>query len=358
MMKDTLRVAILAIASTMVFALQMSARASGSPPHVWDDFRNGFTTTGPDAKWAVPSAGSWSASDGVATTRPNHLQVAPSAKNPRTGEPAFSLTVPQEPPNGQGLPGSLDHVKWLAFMNHTATSGYQGFDAVDGEELACETKKLSGRTFGTAAHPFGAHVADPDDDLRLASVGMPVLDPETSMIFDFFVTNKRVYAFYERVPDSRPRLGNYAAFTYAIPVGDTKPGAPHDFRIAYTPAQHTVRWILDGREVFRVDRIGELLPTRDNLMLDNGGEPTIVKPRQLSCGIGLFTILDGAQPGARMDSGLVRLSSAPNHYFRPSTGAPNPQSFFDDYSAASNRLFGQGASLSLQWYSVSSRTVG
>ncbi|MBF9128792.1 hypothetical protein I0C86_07310 [Plantactinospora sp. S1510] len=59
-------------------------------------------------------------------------------------------------------------------------------DANPGTALSFEAW-LSGRTYGTAGHPFGAAVADPDDDLRLPSVAMPVLDTETAMVFDFLL---------------------------------------------------------------------------------------------------------------------------------------------------------------------------
>lgn len=320
---------------------------------VWDDFSGGFNPPGEKPRWSFPSAGSWVTDDGVTSTSKRGLSLLSAGTNPRTGQPAFTHTVPQEDPAGAGLPGGLDHVKWLAFTNHQSSAGYQGFDAVPGQELSCETT-MSGRTFGTAQHPFGPAVSDPDDDLRLASVGMPVLDLETSMIFDFFVTNKKVYIFYERVPDNRANLGDYAAFTYAVPVASRKAGDRHHFKISYDRSAGVVRWLLNGKQVFKVDRIGELLPTRENLIIDNGGTPTRVAPRQLSCGMGLFSILDAAAPGAADDSALVRLSPKENHYFRPSTGAPDPQSFHDNTSPESSRLFGQGARLDMSRYVVSS----
>ncbi|MGW2301898.1 DUF6081 family protein [Streptomyces sp. NPDC001809] len=330
-----------------------SAPAAGKPYRiVWDDFRDGFNPEGKQQRWAFPQAGSFITNDGITRTSPKGLRLVAGGTNPRTGEPAFTHTVPQESPAG-GLPGGLDHVKWLAFTNHQSSAGYQGFDAEPGKVLSCETT-MAGRTYGTSGHPFGAAVQDPDDDLRLASAGMPVLDPETSMIFDFFVSNKRVYAFYERVTDNRARLGDYAAFTYAVPVAERDPGDVHRFKISYDRSAGVVRWLLDGRQVFKVDRIGHRLKTRKNLVLDHGGTEVDVRPRQLSCGMGLFTILDGAQPGAADDRALVRLSPAQNRYFKPAVGAPVPQSFHDDTSAESSRLFGQGASIDMRRMIVSS----
>ena len=54
----------------------------------------------------------------------------------------------------------------------------------------------SGQTFATAAHPFGAAVADPESDLRLASFAINVIDYETGMVFDTWQTNTRIYPYY------------------------------------------------------------------------------------------------------------------------------------------------------------------
>jgi hypothetical protein len=247
------------------------------------------------------------------------------------------------------LPGGIDHVKWLVYMNHLASSGFPGFDAVPGRELTCEAT-LGGRTFGTAGHPFGAAVADPDDDLRLAAAALNAIDFETFMVFDFFLTNKRLYAVYEHLPFARATFGDYAAFTHAIPVAERDPGDLHKLAIAYDKAAGTVRWLLEGEEVFRVDAIGLPLGPRHKV-LDHGGTPARFSPDQLDCGMGTFTLLDGSRgPAGR---GLVRLSDAPGFYLNPRTGGPG--SFLDDASLPGSRLFGQGAELRVEQYRVSSR---
>ena len=54
----------------------------------------------------------------------------------------------------------------------------------------------SGQTFATAAHLFGAAVADPESDLLLASFAINVIDYETGMVFDTWQTNTRIYPYY------------------------------------------------------------------------------------------------------------------------------------------------------------------
>jgi len=317
---------------------------------VWDDFRGGLRTDGDDAKWFLYGFGPYIGDDGKVTTTPKGLRVVASGTNPTTGEPAFVRTLAQEADNGYGLPGTLEHVKYLAFANHKASSGFNGFDAVPGQVLTFESW-MSGRTYGTSGHPFGDAVTDPEDDLRLASVGMPLLDEETSVIFDFFLSNRKVYVVYERLPFTRQAQGNYAAFVYQIPVADREPDDWHHFQISYDVAAGTVEWVLDGQEVFRVDRIGHLLPSREHLVVDHGGEETTVAPRQLNPGFGMFTSLDYARPGERA---LVRISGVENYYYDTARGEPHPQTFIDDKSAESNRLFGQGAEVRIRRLTVSS----
>lgn len=343
---------VLAMCAAVLAPATPGAAAQVEPAYriVWDDFRSGFSDSGQQARWFYPGFGSFVPDDGVATTSPRGLRVVAKGVNPDTGAPAFTLTTPQDPETG-----GLDHVKWVAFTTHTASTGQPGFDARPGQELSCETW-LSGWTHGTGAHPFGPRITDPQDDLRLASVAMNAADSETGMIFDFFLTNRRLYAFYERGHYNRGTLGNYAAFAFAIPVGERAPGQQHHLRIGYDKSAETVRWYVNGREVYRVNRLGHYVDRR-YMVLDNGGVQTSASPRQLNCGMGMFSVLDGAAPGTP-ESGLVRLSDADSFYFDPPSGEPRPQVFYDDDSWEGNRLFGQGASFTMPRYLVSSIPTG
>lgn len=307
----------------------------------WDDFRAGFPTDGPDARWRYIAVGDYVADDGIVSTSRHGLTVVSSGTNPRTGKPAFVRTLAQDDENGLGLPGLLDHIKWFAFTTAQASTGYPGYDVAPGQILSYETW-LSARTYGVENHPFGPAVKDPQGDLRLAAVTMSAVDEEHGVVFDFFVTNTRIYAFYERLPGQRASLGNYAAFSYAIPVVSRRSTDRHHLEITYDRGRGTARWFVDGRLVYQVDRLGLHLPSRKHLAIDHGGEPRRVEPKQITCGLGLLSLLDGQLPG---QPALVRLSSAENFYFDPRVGEPKPQTFLDDESLPGNRLFGQGARL-------------
>jgi hypothetical protein len=354
MTKQSLMIASCACLVTTMIGAGLAAQ-SGSDPNsyriTWDDFRNGFDASSPTARWFYFAAGPFVGDDGIATTGQGGLRVVPTGINPATGQPAFTKTLGQEDENG-GLPGGLDHVKWLVYTNHFTSTGFPGFDAAANHELACESS-VAAKTFGTNGHPFGAAVVDANDDLRLSAVGMNTIDFESFMVFDFLITNETIYAIYERLPFGRPALGNYAAFTFNVPVAATNPGQSHQLTVAYNKSAGRVRWTVDGDERFSVDRIGHLLD-RQYMTIDHGGTPTTVSPNQLACGMGMFTLLDAEQPSG---TALVRLSSVPGFYFDPEVGEPAPQVFLDDESAASNRLFGQGAEIRVKKYVVSSRST-
>ncbi|MCG8916572.1 DUF6081 family protein [Actinokineospora sp. PR83] len=340
----------------LVPALATTARA-GTPATpfriVWDDFSDGLRTEGPGAKWAHLPFGPTTGRDGTITTSARGLRVSSRGTNPTTGEPAFTATVAQDDPGG--FPGTLDHVKWMVYTNRTSSGGTLGFDTAPGYELSCETG-FSGRTHGVAGHPFGARVPDAEDDPRLASAALLLQDLATDVAFEFALTNKTVYVYYERLPNSRTALGNYASFLYAIPVARRSPGRTHRLKISYDRSCGLVRWFLEGREVFRLDRIGHHLPPaqRRHLVQDHGGVEQAVRPEQLAVGMGLFNFLDGAAPG-RPGTGLVRLSTATDYYYDPVTGPPNPLTFADDRSLETSRLFGQGASLRMDRLVVAHR---
>ncbi|MEZ4225473.1 MAG: DUF6081 family protein [Polyangiaceae bacterium] len=318
-----------------------------------DDFKDGFSevgTHGANATWAYFAFGpAFTGNDGFVSTGPHGLRVVPTGMNSVTGLPAFLNTVAQEPISG--LPGGVDHVKWLAYTNHFADTGFPGYDAKPGRVVACESI-VSGRTFGTEYHPFGGAVDNANDDLRLAAFAMNTIDVETFMVYDFFITNETVYAFYERLPFGRgPALGNYAAFSYAVPVANYHPYKKTLLKIAYDKSAGKVYWFVNGHKVMQVDNIGMRLPSREFMTIDHGGVETPVSPNQINCGMGMFTLLDAHLPSGQ---GLVRLSNAPNFYFNPEVGEPVGETYIDDDSLESSRLFGQGAELRVKRYWISS----
>ncbi len=277
--------------------------------------------------WFHVRLGTHTTGDGIVTPlRTGGFRVAALGVNGRAGTPMFTLSLAPESRNG-GIPAANDHPKWLAYLNEQSSAGYPGVDAVPGAEVSATTH-ITGRTFGTEFHPFGAAVRDSSDDLRLAAFAMTTIDLESWMAFDFVFTNRRVYAFYERLPFGRTASEGYAAFSYAVPVAERSEDEVHTATIAYDAAAGIVRWMLEGVEVYRVHRIGHHLDRRDHLLIDLGGAEHIVRPRQLAFGLGLFTVLDGAVGDG---PGLVRLSDRTS-YYSPRAALRGPLRFVDEHT--------------------------
>jgi hypothetical protein len=158
--------------------------------------------------------------------------------------------------------------------------------------------EMSVRTFGTERNPFGLEPGDP----RLANGALVVIDPETGMVFDFFVSNDRIRPLYERLPSARKQLGPYPAYSILGQSVPTSSGEWHLYEIRYDREEDRVEWWIDHKQVAAQTRIGA----------PNGMEQPVVKLRRPRIGGGLFTLLDdlandraAADDSARIP-GLVR----------------------------------------------------
>ena len=318
---------------------------------VWDDFSgSSLGLAGPDAKWFFFSSGDFVGDDGVAVLGNGQLQIRASGTNEKTGAPAFRKTVPQDRrsgPTDSDLPGALDHVKWLAYANHRASTGFPGFDVPRNTPLRFSVD-CSAQTFSTANHPFGDRVSNCEADPRLACGAFALIDFETMMVFDFVLTSSAIYALYERLPFAREKLGHYAAFSYAVPLAGRSAHEWTNLAIEYDGLAHRITWRVNQSEAYSVDKIGCHVD-RQYMAIDGGGVDETVELRQLNVGFGLFTLLDA---GLSHGPALVKLSGPSYDYFDTRKGAPFSQTFLDPHSVSESRLFGQGASLSIKDFTI------
>ena len=289
----------------------------GSTTVFEDRFSDGLDLEGRWALMEVPPA-AFSADDGTAERGEHGLRIAAGGVNPSTGEPAFT----------KSRNDSLGHVKWMASPRAAAAGGFPGFDVPAQGALRVEFR-ASGRTYGTDAHPFGDHVADPKTDLRLASGVLNAMDYESGVVFDFWITSAAVYPFYERL--LLPGSGaSHQAFTSIFePIARTADQV-HDLALTYDSAAGTAVYTVDGREVARVDDVGVPAPGAQ-ILVDHGGTPSSAAPRQLLPGLALMTYMDGPLGGS--EQGLVALDV---HY-------ESPTSF-----VGGSELFGQGAEITVE----------
>jgi hypothetical protein len=194
-----------------------------------------------------------------------------------------------------------------------------------------------GRTFGTNVHPFGAAVTDPQSDLRLAAFGMNSIDHETGMVFDVWMTNTRIYPFYERLNLAGT---SHQGFSSCFPGVPRSSDREETVAIVYDRSAGMVSWVINGAVAASVDRIG--LPSPEAILLVNhGGTPEVAAPRQLNYGMALFTLMDGGLPPAGV--GLVNLGSS---YVFPKT------------FVGGSTVFGQGAEMHVRKLEVQRSTSG
>jgi hypothetical protein len=245
-----------------------------------DSFAYGLSVGGERPRWRLREVGSLPHGDGIVTTGPLGMVVVPTTTNPETGEPAFA--TPPAPL------GDADHLRWAVMANRTSSAGKPGFDTerADGEAPLTVTAELAVAGYGLDRHPYGEALPDPGRDLRVGAGVLITIDMETGLVLDFIVTDRCVFAVYERL--GFPGTG-HAAFSYAVPVADRAPADHHRLAISYDAAAGVARWHLGDAEVLAVDRLGHRLADATHLKRDNGKPEAPAAPRQLNCGVGLFT---------------------------------------------------------------------
>jgi hypothetical protein len=164
-----------------------------------------------------------------------------------------------------------DHVKALMYSTADFTPGPGGLVSI--------ATQMSVTTPGTGANPFGA---DPRD-VRLACGAFNTIDLRTAVVFDFFASNSRIVALYERLPLAATDDDGYPLFTELTPTAvTTAPGQWHDYEIAYDQKNDRAEWCVDGAVVAEREAIGA----------PPGERAPVVKLGAVKIGGGLFTLLD------------------------------------------------------------------
>ncbi|MET9401044.1 DUF6081 family protein [Kitasatospora sp. NPDC002965] len=324
------------------------AGAAGRPGQVLfhDEFRDGFDSA---QTWQLGSSKTATGAvlpqgDGVITAGRRGITVVPTGTNPVTGRPAFAATTDQ---NATGFGGGTgDHLKWVAQPRQSSANGVP---VPDTGALVCSSQ-VSVRSDYVDQHPFGRAVSDPQTDPRLASATLISVDHTTHTVANLTVTNGEIHAVYERLPIPG---STYASYHYSVPVAKRTPGRTDDLQIKFDQGGRRVTWLVNGRNVLSTDRIGTPAFDRKYLRLDHGGTPEQVRATSVQCGLGTGNLLDGAGGVRDRDKrGLVRLGKEENFYYKPSQGAPAPQTFLDDRSLEQNRLWGQGVTLKVRSFDM------
>jgi hypothetical protein len=275
-------------------------------------------------------------------------------------------------------PTGFDSLKYLVL-----TAPYV---APDGGELLYEAS-VAGEQTGLSGLPSILKAATPDSvqgvnnvnsDARLSSSAMVAVDFTTMMVFGFLLTNEDIYVLYERLPFLRTDWGgpgpNYLGFRHVIPVGKRNTADPlNDFAvlgIAYNKTKGVVRWLLNGVEVFVVNRIG--LPLQRKFRILEQTPPgqqmdpaKVVTPQSLQFGFGTLSLMDSTNPqnpGQRNNDGLVDLTQGghllhANPVVTAVDGSSLPAHYISPYplpSPSNGTNFGQGNIVVVKYIRVSS----
>ena len=162
-----------------------------------------------------------------------------------------------------------DNVKALIYSTAEFSPGDRGL-------LTIETE-MRVTTSGTEGNLFAA---DPGD-VRLGCGAFNTIDVKSFMVFDFFVSNRRIVPLYERLPFAQSNDNPYPAFTEMIPIGiPTAPGQWHRYAITYDRANDRAEWLVDG----------EVVAVRKSVGAPPGEQAPIVKIDGIKIGGGLFTM--------------------------------------------------------------------
>ncbi|MDH6623526.1 hypothetical protein M2271_001313 [Streptomyces sp. LBL] len=265
-----------------------------------DDFTEGLRVrhpeARPDAPWSLRRTGALPGGDGTARATAAGLVVEPTGADSRTGRPAFLV-----PPDGE----PSDHLRWAAFGPACPTGG----------STLVVAATLSAELSGTVA-----------DEVGEGAGALVVLDRETGLIMDFALTGGRVWALYGRVPGPDGARGG---FSYSVPLASRVPSDTHHCALVVDAAEGVARWLLDGAEVFTVERLGKGLPEPLRADAWTPGPLGTVRPTAIAPGLVLLADAPHGQ-GVRLTVGALSVSTpfggaphttAPTAVTRPSAAA-------------------------------------
>lgn len=276
--------------------------------------------------------------EGVVTARTNLLKVSSSP---------YTTTSPDV----------FDHLKYLVYQS-------EPYIAPDNNLELCYESVMNGQQTFPETIPFPyslTGVNNARNDPRLCCSALAAVDLVSLVVADIIFTNEGIFAIYERLPFNRPPWNpqghEYQAFTHIIPLAKRTTGDYTKVMIAYNKTQGYIRWLINGQEKFRVNKLGYPIE-RQYRVLDHGGTPELVRPNQFSMGFGNFSLMDmynPNNPGGLNNAGLVDLTSGiyptVNPLVTTQKGDPIPATYIEAYTPT-NTIFGQGCVLNMVYNTV------
>jgi hypothetical protein len=210
---------------------------------------------------------------------------------------------------------------------------------------------------------YNGQIQNYDADPRPACGVLTLLDLDNAFGFTWVITNTKAYAWYSRFPTARTVNNVYASFRFAFPI-DIVAGSFHVYQIDLNSDEHSVRWIMDGREVYKVYTIGSFQSAEYQLS-DLGGQEEVFWPKKIQAGFGTGSFMAGFPPCVitqeTADGGQACVFPVPKlglANLNPEIASYVPQTgILADYVvpapvAPANLTWGQGAVLTLSEFDM------
>lgn len=309
--------------------------------------------------------------------------------------PYFSVAVPGYPPPVDGvtsvnagtltvdssvytlsLPTDLDYHKYLVLTKQTFAAPMSNKWLIFEVEAASNQTNLNTLPASLFA-PTGTinGIVDAELDPRPCSGGFNVIDANLNFAFDFVITNKMVYALYERLPYQRTEWGgtgpNYLGFGQLFPLySRSSPSEIVNLKIAYNYQTKKIRYLVNDRVLLELNQLGKMANSKYSVLKyttpDQVQSPEVVlRPTAFRVGFANFSFFGETAPSNKFslsNPALVDLSlngylpcADPNGYNDNKT--PRALNSILSYAEAGNSTnFGQGNILKLQHLKVYTTT--
>lgn len=132
---------------------------------------------------------------------------------------------------------------------------------------------------GTEQNPFGLDPGDP----RLAAGSLNLVDFDHGTIFAFFVSNSRIWALHERLPEAATETDLFPSYAIFLPTAIvTSPGEWHRYEMHYDGQRNAASLWCDGQKVFEKENVGSPI----------GRQHPVARIRNITLCAGTCVVLD------------------------------------------------------------------
>ena len=208
----------------------------------------------------------------------------------------------------------FDHIKYMAVSTSSFAVPSTG-SVTYSMDIKAETpgtipNLVVNGTYGPGgSYPNGAPYSASVREGQQAAVTIHLVDPVSGQLFDWFVSQNKAFALYERLPSAvtNPQLpasdpnyvGKDKMFTQIVKEVSIAPCSTHKFSIRYgrTATDSYVEYYLDAQRIAKVSKVGVPLDVQRASFTGTyaslgGGEILKDKINGLVIAHGLFSLLD------------------------------------------------------------------